>query len=97
MRSGGEEVTVDSLLWRSPAHCLRAEDGAGQRGAGLQVNIYMQKEVGRNIDAEGSGTLSVGSKQEKEVVSSLKLWKYQGIWIFLYVKFFGKLLHHLFF
>ncbi len=37
MRSGGEEVTVDSLLWRSPAHHLRAEDGAGQRGAGLQV------------------------------------------------------------
>jgi hypothetical protein len=48
---------VDSLLWRSPAHRLRAEDGAGQRGAGLQVSreIYIQKEVWRDRDVGGRG------------------------------------------
>jgi hypothetical protein len=60
---------VDSLLWRSPAHHLRAEDGAGQRGACLQVSldIYIQKEVGRSRDVGGggSGTLTVGNNQEK--------------------------------
>jgi hypothetical protein len=67
MRSGGEEVTVDSLLWRSPAHRLRAEDGAGQRGAGLQVSlkIYIQKEVGRKRDVGVGDPFPYGTIKKK--------------------------------
>jgi hypothetical protein len=56
---------VDSLLWRSPAHHLRAEDGAGQRGAGLQVrprNLHTK----RGREEGGCGGGGVGDPYRRE-------------------------------
>jgi hypothetical protein len=66
---------VDSLLWRTPAHHLRTEDGAGQRGAGLQVSleIYIQKEVGRNKDGGGRDPSRREQTRKREVMSSMSI------------------------